>query len=309
MQASTATRDRGHVGAVQPARRRRLQVKPDWLPLLHEARRREIDVVFRRVPPGAFERGLELGAGDGFQSRLLVNFCQRLISTDLNESLLPVESTAGIEYRVLDAEAVGTAFAPAAFDLVFSSNLLEHLPDVQRCLRGVARVLKDDGVAVHIMPSVLWKVNNIVCYPLDLVARNVDLLLSREGRQRRLEMVRRLARRAPAGAVPRAEYDNNLKVTRTPRSRWRRALLPEPHGVSTSHLEELRAFSRRRWEREFRSAGFDVVAVRKGPVTSGYGFGWERVRLLAERLGLTTEHVYVTVKRGRRSPSIDWFPG
>jgi SAM-dependent methyltransferase len=288
-----------------------MRIKPDWLPVLHAARTREIETIFGRVPPLAFTKMLELGAGDGFQSRLLSRYGQSLISTELNPNLLPPDRPSGIDYRVMDAEAVGDAFPPGEFDLIFSSNLLEHLPDVGRAIRGMHRVLKDDGLGVHIMPSPLWKVSHLACFPVELVVSNLDALLVPERRRRRLQQLRHLLSRngsTPPETPPDSDLgNNNLKVRRDRGGRLRRRLVPEPHGVSRTHLEEFRAFSPVRWEREFTDAGFAVVARVKGPVTSGYGFGLDRLRRLVERVGLTTEYVYVVAKRGQQSRYADWF--
>ena len=50
-----------------------------------------------------------------------------------------------------------TRFIDGTFDLIFSSNLLEHIPDLNRCLEECRRVLKDDGLMLHTMPSRWWK--------------------------------------------------------------------------------------------------------------------------------------------------------
>ena len=44
--------------------------------------------------------------------------------------------------------------------LVSSSNMLEHIPDVNKCLRECQHVLKNDGLMLHTMPSRYWKVFN-----------------------------------------------------------------------------------------------------------------------------------------------------
>jgi len=59
-----------------------LNLKADWTRHLHQLRSREIDVIFRDCPPKAFRRGLELGAGDAFQSSLLAHYVDFLVVTD-----------------------------------------------------------------------------------------------------------------------------------------------------------------------------------------------------------------------------------
>ena len=95
---------------------------------------------------------------------------------------------------------------------------------------------------------------------------------------------------------------NNPKTSRPRRSLLRRLLSPLPHGVSQTHLEEFRAFARKRWERMLAEAGLELLAVRKGPVCSGYGFGLDRLRRLLEWVGLTSEYVYIARAGESASP-------
>lgn len=272
-----------------------MKLRPDWLTWLHNYRRRELEMAFGQCPAGLFPTGLELGAGDGFQSHLLTHYVQQLISSDYNVDRLRATPHQGVTYQNLDAEAVGTMFPPHSFDLVYSSNMLEHVPEPGRVLRGTHHILKDDGVTVHVMPSPFWKFCDLACYvphrALRLCERAVQACWpSRAGD------------RAVAGhetAMP--SHDNNCKVVTRRRSRFWSLLVPEPHGISATHWQEFHAFSQARWIGEFERAGFTVISVLPGPAASGYGFGLDGLRHIAEMLGLVSEYIYVAVKRGHVS--------
>jgi SAM-dependent methyltransferase len=282
-----------------------MRIKTEWLPHLHRYRRRELEMIFGRCPENLFASGLELGCGDGYQSGLLARWVGTLISTDWDASALPRGEGGAIEYRVCDAEHVNTVFAGRRFDLVFSSNLLEHLPDLSRALRGIREAMADDGLTIHAVPSPFWKLCHLL---LNAPNRCVEVLekLTAPGGLRRV--AGRAAGRgssqsqaAPAVAVPgapTAPRDNNPKTRRRRRSLLGRFLWPDPHGVSRGNIEELLAFRRARWRRELEAAGFRVIAVLKGPVASGYGFGFDRLRALLERLGLASEFIYIARKPG-----------
>ena len=49
------------------------------------------------------------------------------------------------------------------FDLIFSSNMLEHVHNVDKCLQECHRVLKRDGIMLHTMPGCWWKTANTLC--------------------------------------------------------------------------------------------------------------------------------------------------
>jgi SAM-dependent methyltransferase len=287
-----------------------MRIKADWLPWLHEFRRRELQLVFSRCPDRLFRTALELGGGDGFQSTLLTTYVERLVCTDFDVAKLPTGHSEGITYRVCDAERVDEVFEAREFALVYSSNLLEHVPDVSRALQAIHRVLADDGITIHIMPSAFWKMCQILLHPANQIVMFLERVTEPGGVK---WLVRRLTGRPdplPSGDGSRSlPLGNNPKTARPAISRLRRLLVPEPHGVSPRNLQEFRAFSRTRWCNEFTRAGFRVLAVRKGPVASGYGFGFERLRRVLERLGATSEYVYVAVKQGATSPYATYLVG
>ena len=265
-----------------------MKLKPDWTEHLHAIRRRQFGAAFGRCPKRAFPRALELGAGDGFLSTLLAGCCGHLTATDLNAQRLQAVDTGNITYRIGDAEAVAEQFPEKHFDLVFSSSLLEHLSDCPRALAGIARVLKDDGLAVHYLPNQLWKALTILLYWPHKIVKILDKTLG--GRSAR--------RRVPQG--PPREYEhNNLKTPRRRRNVLAKLFLPRIHGVSTTTMGELTAFGPSRWIRRFEQAGFVVLGVYKAGFNSGYGFGYPRLRRLLERAGLHTSYAYVLAKRGR----------
>jgi hypothetical protein len=43
------------------------------------------------------------------------------------------------------------------------------------------------------------------------------------------------------------------------------------------------------------------------PVYSGYGFGFERLRRLGERWGLSSHNAFVLTPDGAPSPALPWF--
>ena len=46
--------------------------------------------------------------------------------------------------------------------MIYSSNLLEHVSNVNICLKECRWVLKDDGLMLHIMPNQCWKIFNTI---------------------------------------------------------------------------------------------------------------------------------------------------
>lgn len=273
-----------------------------WHRLLFRLRTREVEITFARCPQGAFKRGLELGAGNGFQSKLLKFYVNSLVATDLNASRLPSDDTEGITYEVCDAEKTDYHFPPRSFDFIWASNLFEHLPDPSRALQGIDVVLRPGGVVILIMPNSLWKMFSLLgFYPNS--ARIVFRILFTPRRWK--DLFRRYVLGVESSETP--KQGNNLKTGETgfaPSS----LLWPRPHGAYANNLSEFRSYRRSAWIAIFKKSGFEPITVLSGPVSSGYGFGWESLRRTMEACGIGTEFIYVLRRAGESVPDTHFFP-
>jgi SAM-dependent methyltransferase len=204
-----------------------------------------------------------------------------------------------VHYLICDAEQVGRTFRPGYFDLVFSSNLMEHLPRPDHAFRGIHHVLKDDGVCISVMPNPFMKLMWMTFFYPNKLMRVVEIL-GEDGE--------RVGKGGRSGeSVEEANLDNNPQ--RIQYSFLRRQVWPVPHGAYRSNLEEFVQYRRTRWVRLIEDQDFEVIGVLKMPVTTGYGFGLERVRGWLERLGFTCGYAYVAVKRGSQSPFRKYWLG
>jgi SAM-dependent methyltransferase len=275
-----------------------MKVKTDWIQYLHQFRSREIAQIFDRCPPKVFRCGLELGAGDGFQSELLSNYVAMLISTDYNQYRLRKKPTQMIRYLILDAEKVGSTFRDNEYDFIFSSSLLEHLSQPEIALQGMHHVLRNDGIMIHIMPSPFWKLCQMMLYHLNLLVTKMERYTGRG---------RLVADSVSCGEICYNSLTiNNIKSQRN-FSYWSRLLWPPPHGACGSSLGELRTFGKRRWQNLFEQNGFQVWQIRKGPVASGYGFGFDGWRGILEAVGFTSVYIYIAAKAGCLTPYLKYF--
>lgn len=98
------------------------------------------------LQPG--ERVLELGCGTGsmWKDVVLPEGC-RVTLTDLSPGMLETARTAtahlAADYAICDAMDV--RWPDASFDVVIANMMLYHVPDIDRALREIRRVLKPDG--------------------------------------------------------------------------------------------------------------------------------------------------------------------
>ena len=102
-----------------------------------------------RFEPGV--RVLELGCGTGSMwlgQDELIKRCRSLVLSDFSEGMLTAarETLHGygtIEYRRIDIQDI--PYPAASFDAVIANMMLYHVPDLDRGLSEVRRVLKEGG--------------------------------------------------------------------------------------------------------------------------------------------------------------------
>ena len=89
---------------------------------------------------------LEVGAGLGFFSQRLQQRGASVTATDIGESMLhKVKETVGCHCECIDALSLAEHFGPNRFDVVLSSECVEHTPAPMEAVRQMAVVLKPGG--------------------------------------------------------------------------------------------------------------------------------------------------------------------
>ena len=215
--------------------------------LLNRVRRHELESVRKLFPPGSSV--VEIGGGSGFQASIISSWDCAVRSFDIAGRPKPDDS----HYQVDDYDGIHLPLPDASADIVFSSNVLEHVRDLAGLLAETWRVMKPEGLAIHILPTPSWRFWSIVThYPF--------VLLTALG--------------IPAGFV---DWSNSVARQERIRDRGvshllRRALWPGPHGEFPSAFSELAGFRAAHWTRALEKAGLVVErVVPSGIYYSGYG--------------------------------------
>jgi len=244
----------------------------DGVALLQALRQAEFAVVAPYLPAGT--RVLELGGGNGYQASLLAARGCDVVSLDVEVD----EDSPHRHFDVMAYDGVHIPFPDHDFDVIFSSHVLEHVQQLPELMAEMQRVLRPGGVAVHIMPTTVWRFwTSLAHYPY--------VVLFAMGKAKPFH---------GSDALP----STGDKV----RSRGlgymvRKALSSGPHGEYPNALVELYTFSPRRWRGVLQGAGFTIEASRPvGLFYTGYGLcrGWStaRRRQVAKLLG-SGSHLYV----------------
>jgi SAM-dependent methyltransferase len=219
--------------------------------LREQLRRFELEQVRGLLPEGC--RVLELGGGNGYQASLLQAWGHDVVSVDVAMPDGPQH------FPVQRYDGVSLPFPAASFDVVFSSNVLEHVVDLAGLLAEAGRVLRPGGVMVHVLPSPAWRFwTNLSHY--------VWVLAS-------------VCLRLPNAEAPSNRPKFPLGVSNLLRFLGRIAI-PQAHGMYANALVELHCFSVKCWSGVFGRSGLRVDSVRPtGLFYSGY-------KVFGERFGL-----------------------
>jgi ubiquinone/menaquinone biosynthesis C-methylase UbiE len=206
----------------------------------HRERKREFEVSLVRKYYSPGMRVLEFGAGSGWQAKLLQEWGCEVEAID-------VTSSAQQYAHVTTYDGKTIPYGDSTFDAVFSSNTLEHVTDLKSSLAEIRRVLRENGIAVFVLPSVSWRFwTSVTAYPY-LVKRIVGLV----------------RRQPPAGS---ADVSSAEPADASTASRLTRAVLFPflPHGEYASAVHELYFYGRRPWTRQFTRNGFTILEVFAG---------------------------------------------
>jgi SAM-dependent methyltransferase len=98
----------------------------------------------KRVKP---QRVLEVGCGMGdFAARVASEVGAAVVATDLSPRMVELTRRRGLDGRVADAQEL--PFPDRAFDCAVANWMLYHVPDVERALAELRRVLRPGGTLV-----------------------------------------------------------------------------------------------------------------------------------------------------------------
>lgn len=200
---------------------------------LHAIRDHELDAALQHFPrrhPAAIV--VDIGAGTGRQASRLSALGYDVVAVDLPSSSYARERV----FEVHDYDGRTLPFECGTVDVIFSSNVLEHIADHASFFAECHRVLANDGVAIHILPTASWRLWTTLAYYPWLFKRAIALFLGRASRKS-----------AASEGIGASALRN---------------LVPTRHGERGNVLTEAWYFSESWWRRQFHAHGFHVECCR-----------------------------------------------
>lgn len=195
---------------------------------------------------------LELGCGLGYGAALLSQVYESVTATDLEliseanhaigltQTRTFLKSLGTHNVEVVGASAEVLPFPDGTFDLVFSSHVLEHVPNTDLAIREIHRVLKPGGICFSVTPTRSERSYYLFSHYLYLLKRAFVKAFESVGEKPRGESKQALLHSAGA--------------------QLRHFPFPPPHGASNHFLQEWLHWSFRSWRNiADRHPGFQVV--------------------------------------------------
>lgn len=233
---------------------------------------------------------LEVGGGNGFQRLLLEGVAGRVVSIDIKPHPDPVAD-------VLIYDGHNIPLGDGKADCIFSSNVLEHIADLDRSLNEMRRSLSDHGIAIHILPTSSWRIWTTFTHYVALP----KILLSKLNELGRMH--------APTENSQATEITNSESSSPVQKTffkwKWVASTLMSPrHGERGNRLSEVFYFRNRWWLQKFEDTGWEAVdsfptgIFYSGNVVLGKTLPLSVRKLLSKIFG-SSSRVYVLKKVAR----------
>lgn len=124
---------------------------------LHQTRLRWVtDAISRYAAAAPVSSALEYGPGSGIYLPVLAQHCAEVTAADIEHAYLSgIEPLSGqLEgVKLVQDDIQDSRFPDNSFGLILCSEVLEHVPDPERSLQTLHRILRPGGIAIVTTPQ------------------------------------------------------------------------------------------------------------------------------------------------------------
>lgn len=219
---------------------------------LKSIREYEAGLVARFFP--AQGKLLEIGAGSGWQAKMFQEAGYQVSAIDLPSSFYLQQAV----FPVMNYDGITIPFADQTFDIVFSSNVLEHIPHIEAFQNEIYRVCRPGSSIIHVLPTPGWRFWTCVTHYIHTALFPYRLMRKQNTPEER-------------------------SALQSQTVFWRKIsgiVLPKRHGESGNFISEFYLFSKQHWLELFHRAGFEVLGYYPVPlIHTGFGILGQKLSL------------------------------
>ncbi|MBR0032900.1 MAG: class I SAM-dependent methyltransferase [Treponema sp.] len=109
------------------------------------------DFLYRQISISCFDKTvLELATGPGMIARHIAHSAKSVVATDFAPKMIETAKKKGVPQNVTfeTADATNLSYKDDFFDVVVIANALHIIPNPEKALREISRVLKADGILI-----------------------------------------------------------------------------------------------------------------------------------------------------------------
>jgi ubiquinone/menaquinone biosynthesis C-methylase UbiE len=241
----------------------------DWL---HFIRNAELKVASDFFPVEKSINILEIGGGDGFLAKKIHDDGYEIISIDQ----IPKHPQY---FPVVIGNATKLDFESNKFDVIFSSQVIAHINEIELFFAECKRVLKKNGLMIHIVPSTAWSIGTNFWHYILLPKFFI------QWRRSNLQVT---------NSVDKSKKTNKKQKIM---NKIINALFLHPLGTNPSFIHEFYYFSKYYWKKIFQNHEFDIIEIKNGPYFySGHNILKNKLlktRRILAKAGFTSTYCFV----------------
>jgi len=210
--------------------------KGEWLKSI----RNEELVKTKQFFPKNKTKLLEIGGKDGYLANILEKWGFHVTSIDL------MPTSEFFDVKKMNGEIL--EFDSNSFEIIFSSHVIAHVENKEVLFSEIKRVLKHEGIIIHIVPSRFWVILTSFWHYILLP----KMLFFK---------------------IPNLENKTSKKneIIKSKKSKLINQIFLHPLGTNKSFLHEIVNFSKNNWTKLFLKNGFEIISIINGPLGySGY---------------------------------------